>query len=154
VPLSLTRITRRLAAAGSLAALIVLAACAAASGPQFSSLDPVPAGQAHVVLYRKAALYASGAAYEVAHNGKPAGKLFNASYLVMTAPPGEHNFSVDERGLTSVKTFTVNAEAGKRYFVEYDSSKGLLLGLGLLSGSSAKSETEALADLKDLKRAQ
>lgn len=146
--------TRRIVLASSLASLLVLGACATATGPQFTALDAVPTGQAHVYLYRKSALYASGAAYEVAHNGKPAGKLFNASYLVMPVAPGEHTFSVDERGLTSVKTFKVNAEAGKRYFVEYDSSKGLLLGMGLLSGSTAKGEAEALADLKALKRAQ
>ena len=147
-------IAGRFVVAGSLASLLALAACATATGPQFTALDAVPAEQANVYLYRKAALYASGAAYEVAHNGKPVGKLFNASYLVMPVAPGEHSFSVDERGLTSVKTFKLNAEAGKRYFVEYDSSKGLLLGLGLLSGSAAKGEAEALADLKDLKRAQ
>ena len=146
--------TRRLILASTLAATFVLGACATATGPQFSALDAVATGQAHVYLYRKAALYASGAAYEVAHNGKPVGKLFNASYLVMPVAPGEQSFSVDERGLTSLKTFKVTAEAGKRYFVEYDSSKGMLLGLGLLSGSAAKGEAEALADLKELKRAQ
>lgn len=64
---------------------------------------------------------------------------------------GKHVISVDERGFTSAKTFEIQAEAGKNYFVEYDSSKGLLLGLGLLSGSAAKTEAQALADLKDLR---
>lgn len=149
-----TPVTRRAALACALAATALLGACATASGPQFSGLEAAPTGQAHLYLYRKSALYASGAAYDVAVDGKAAGKLFNASYLVLPLSPGERSVSVDERGLTSVKTFKLNAEAGKRYFAEYDSSKGLLLGLGLLSGSSMKSEADALADLKDLKRAQ
>lgn len=147
-------LNRRLALAASVALLSVVGACATASGPQFSSLEAVPGGQAQVYVYRKSALYASGAAYDVSVDGKSAGKLFNASYLVLPVTPGEHNVSVDERGLTSVKSFKVNAEASKRYFVEYDSSKGLLLGFGLLSGSAAKGEAEALVDLKELKRAQ
>jgi hypothetical protein len=145
---------RRAALCAALAIVAALGACATASGPQFTRLEPVSADAAQVYLYRKSAIYASAAAYDVSHNGKAVGKLFNASYLVLPVTPGEHEFSVDERGLTTVKKFKVKAEAGKRYFVEYDSSKGMLLGLGLLSGSAAKSEAEALADLKDLKRAQ
>ncbi len=136
-------------------AAVLLGACAAASGPQFPGLETVPpGGHAQLYLYRKAALYASGAAYDVTLDGKAAGKLFNASYLVLSLAPGERTVSVDERGLTTVKSFKVNAEPGKHYFAEYDSSKGLLLGLGLLSGSSMKAEAEAMADLKELKRAQ
>lgn len=151
---TLTHTTRRAALACALAAAALLGACATASGPQFSVLEVVPPGQAQLYLYRKSALYASGAAYDVALDGKAAGKLFNASYLVLPLAPGERTVSIDERGLTSVKSFKVNAEAGKRSFAEYDSSKGLLLGLGLLSGSSMRNEADALADLKDLKRAQ
>lgn len=149
-----TSMQRRLLTLGALAAAAVLGACAAASGPQFSTLEAVPPQQAQLYLYRKAALYASGAAFDVAVDGKAAGKLFNASYLVLPLAPGEHTVGVDERGFTSAKTFRLAAEAGKRYFAEYDASKGWLLGLGLLSGSAMKSEAEALADLKELKRAQ
>ena len=146
--------TRRAALACALAVAGLLGACATASGPQFAGLDAVASGQGQLYLYRKAAIYASGAAYDVAVDGKAAGKLFNASYLVLPLTPGEHTVSVDERGLTTVKSFKVTAEPGKRYFAEYDSSKGLLLGLGLLSGSAMKSEAEAMAELKELKRAQ
>ncbi|MBE7416237.1 MAG: DUF2846 domain-containing protein [Ideonella sp.] len=146
--------TRRALIAAALAVATLLGACATASGPQFSGLEAVPPGQAQLYLYRKSAIYAAGAAYDVAVDGKAAGKLFNASYLVLPLAPGERTVSVDERGFASAKTFKVAAEAGKRYFAEYDSSKGLLLGWGLLSGSSMKSEAEAIADLKDLKRAQ
>lgn len=145
---------RRAVIFGALGAAALLGACATAGGPQFSALEAVPPGQAQLYLYRKSALYAAGAAYDVAVDGKAAGRLFNASYLVLPLTPGERVVSIDERGFTSVKTVRIPAEAGKRYFVEYDSSKGMLLGFGLLSGSSAKSEAEALVDLKELKRAQ
>jgi hypothetical protein len=146
--------TRRLALAATLGSVVMLGACATASGPQFSTLEAVPASQAHVYLYRKSALYASGAAFAVTHNGKDAGKLYNASHLVLPVSAGAHQFAVDEGGFASAKKFSIHAEAGKRYYVAYDSSNGLLLGGGLLSGTATKSETQALADLKDLKRAQ
>jgi hypothetical protein len=145
---------RRIALLGALAAAALFGACATATGPAFSTLEPVPAGQGQLYLYRKSALYASGAAFDVAVDGKAAGKLFNASFLVLPIAPGERTVSVDERGFTSAKAFKLNAEAGKRYFAEYDSSKGWLLGLGLLSGSAMKGEADALADLKGLQRAQ
>jgi len=146
-------ITRRTALACTLAAGL-LGACATASGPQFTGLEAVPASQGHLYLYRKSALYAIAAGYEVTVDGKAAGKLVNASYLVLPLVPGERTVSVHEGGFTSAKSFKVNAEPGKRYFAEYDSSKGPLVGWGTLSGSAMKSETEAMADLKELKRAQ
>lgn len=145
--------TRRVAIVCGMAAVLV-GACATAGGPQFSGLEAVPSGQGQLYLYRKPALYASGAACDVTLNGKAAGKLFNASYLVLPFAPGERTVSVDEHGFTAAKSFKVNAEPGKRYFAEYDSSKGLLLGWGVLSGSSMKTEAEAMAKLKELKRAQ
>ncbi len=151
---TLSQLTTRRAVIVCGVAAVLLGACATASGPQFSSLETVPSGQGQLYLYRKSALYASGAAYDVALDGKAVGKLFNASYLVLPLALGERMVSIDERGFTSAKSFKINAEAGKRYFAEYDSSKGLLLGWGLLSGSSMKTEAEAMADLKELKRAQ
>ena len=147
--------SRRLALL-AVASAAALAGCATATGPGFTQLEPPPVGKAHLYLYRKSALYASGAWFDVADvaTKKPLGKLHNASYLLIPLDPGKHVISVHERGLTSPKPFDVTAEAGKTYFVEYDVSKGLLLGLGILSSSSAKTEAQALADLKDLKRSE
>ena len=140
---------------GLLSAVLVLGGCATATGPVFTTVQAPPAGEAQLYLYRKSALYAAGASYAVtnAATKQVLGELFNASYLVLPLKAGKHAISVDERGFASAKTFEVQAEAGKSYFVEYDSSKGLLLGWGLLSGSAAKTEVQALADLKDLRRA-
>lgn len=150
-----TAATRRAVLALSLLPALMLAGCATATGPAFTQLDAPASGKAQLYLYRKSAFYASGAKYIVAEAAtkQVLGELFNASYLVLPLTAGKHVISVDERGFASAKTFEVEAEAGKNYFVEYDSSKGLLLGWGLLSGSAAKTEVQALADLKDLRRA-
>jgi Protein of unknown function (DUF2846) len=139
----------------ALAAVVAVTGCATANGPAFSKIEPATAGKAQLYLYRKAAIYAMGASYAVANVGSKQsyGELFNASYLVIALDAGKQVVSVDEKGFAKLKTFEVQAEAGKNYFVEYDSSKGLLLGAGLLSGSTGKTEAEALVDLKDLKRA-
>jgi Protein of unknown function (DUF2846) len=133
---------------------VLLQGCATAPGAPFASLDPVPAGKGHLYVYRKAALYAVGAKYKVkAANGMVLGELYNASYLLLPVAPGKHQFSVEEASFLKPKTFEVDVKPGQNYFVEYDSSKGLLLGLGLLSDSNARSEAQALADLKGLNRA-
>lgn len=90
--------TASAALCAALAVVAALGACATASGPQFTRLEPVSAASAQVYLYHKSAIYASAAAYDVSHNGKAMGKLFNASYAVLPVTPGEHEFSVDERG--------------------------------------------------------
>lgn len=138
--------------------LVALAAalqgCATAPGAMFAALEPIPAGKANLYIYRKAALYAIAAKYPVtAADRTVVGELFNASYLLVSLSPGKHTFTVSEGGLASPKSFEVHVRAGANHFVEYDSSMGLLLGMGLLSGSTAKTETQALADLQELKRA-
>ena len=139
----------------ALAGAVALTGCATATGPAFTQVQATPDGKAQLYLYRKSALYAIGAAYPVTNisSNEKLGALVNASYLLVPLTPGKHFISVDERGFTSAKTFEILAEAGKSYFVEYDSSKGLLLGWGLLSGGAVKTQEQALVDLKELKRA-
>ena len=153
--MSIPSTTRRVVLGLSLLPVLILAGCATAKGPAFTQVQAAPAAMAQLYLYRKSALYAVGAAYAVTNvqTQEALGELYNASYLVLPLKAGKQVISVAEGGFASDKTFEVQAEAGKNYFVEYDSSKGLLLGLGLLSGSAAKTETQALADLKDLRRA-
>jgi hypothetical protein len=129
-----------------------IAGCAAPGAP-FATLEPVSPDRGNVYLYRKSALYAVGARFKVTADGAPAGELYNASYLVLPLTPGKHRFTVDEGGFQRPKAFEVDVQPGRNYFVEYDSSKGLLLGWGLLSDSKARSEVEAMADLKGLNRA-
>lgn len=144
---------RRFLLVASMLAAAVLQGCAA-PGPTFATLEQASAGQGNLYLYRKSALYAVGAKYKVrSEDGRLVGELYNASYLLLPLSPGKHRFSVDEGGFTKPKSFEVDVKPGQNYFVEYDSSKGLLLGWGLLSDSTARTETQAIADLKGLNRA-
>jgi hypothetical protein len=141
---------RRIVILGVLVAAAV-GGCAAPGAP-FASLEPVAAGKGHLYVYRKPALYAFGAKYHVTADGAKVGDLSNGSYLLLPLEPGKHRLAVDEGGFQRPKSFDVDVQAGQNYFVEYDSSKGLLLGWGLLSGSKAHSEAEAMADLNGLSR--
>lgn len=149
-------VSRRKLTVLSVATMAALAGCATATGPVFTAIEAPPPGKAHLYLYRKSALYSSGAGFAVidTRTKRPLGELFNASYLVLPLDPGKHVISVDERAWANVKSFEVQAETGKTYFVEYDVSKGLLLGFGLLSASETKTQAQALDDLRGLKRAQ
>jgi hypothetical protein len=142
---------RRTVIVGALVAAGI-AGCAAPGTP-FASLEPVAADKGHLYLYRKPALYAFGAKYKVTADGAQIGELSNGSYLLLPLAPGKHRLSVHEGGLLRPKSFEVDVQAGQNYFVEYDSSRGLLLGWGLLSDTKARSEAEAMADLNGLSRA-
>lgn len=145
---------RRLFIAITVFAVALLQGCATAPGAPFARLDPVPAGKGHLYVYRKPALYAAGATYKVrAADGALVGELYNASYLLLPVAPGKHRFSIEEASFLKPKTFEVDVKPGQNYFVEYDSSKGLLIGWGLLSDSAVRSEVQGLADLKGLNRA-
>lgn len=144
---------RQAFAIATLGAAALLQGCAA-PGPAFAKLEPVAADKGHLYLYRKPALYAAGAQYKVkAADGTLVGQLYNGSYLLLPLKAGKHQFSVDEGGFARPRSFEVDVKPGQNYFVEYDSSKGLLLGWGLLSDSAARTESQALADLRGLNRA-
>ena len=126
----------------------------AAPGPAFSSLEPVAAGKGHLYLYRKSGVYAPAAKYKVhSKDGGLVGELYNGSYLLLPLSPGRHQFTVDERGFAGPKSFDIDVQAGKSYFVEYDSGLGMILGTGHLSFSRERSEEQALQDLRGLNRA-
>ncbi len=141
---------RRIALMTSLVA--VFAGCATATGPEFSQLQPNNASEGNLYVYRKPAIYAVAATYDIIDaNKKVVAELVSGSYVVLPLKPGKHTFSVSE-GFGTPRSFDVQVEAGKNYFVEYDASKGLLLGWGMLSDVGSRSQESGLADLKGLKR--
>lgn len=133
-------------------AFAFITGCATATGPEFTQLQAASATEGNLYVYRKPALYAVGATYDVIDsNKKVVAGLVSGSYVVLPLKPGKHAFSVSE-GFGTPKGFELQVEAGKNYFVEYDASKGLLLGLGILSDVGSRSLESALNDLKGLKR--
>lgn len=135
----------------------LLQGCASApTGPRFTTLEaaPVAADKGNVYVYRKAAMHQSRAKYKVKDaDGNVLGELANATYLVLPVAPGKREFKVDEGLLSIPKSFEVEVQPGRNHFVEYDSSMGLLVGYGVLSKSTVRTEDAALADLKSLTRA-
>ena len=129
-----------------------IAGCATATGPEFSQLQPNSTTEGNLYVYRKPALYAVGATYDVLDsNKKVIAGLVSGSYVVLSLKPGKHSFSVSE-GFGNPRIFEVQVEAGKNYFVEYDSSKGILLGWGILTDVASRANEQGLVDLKGLKR--
>jgi Protein of unknown function (DUF2846) len=136
----------------SLLVATLVTACATASGPEFSQLQASTTNEGNLYIYRKPAIYAVAATYDVIdQNKKVVAGLVSGSYVVLPLKSGKHTFSISE-GFGTPKSFDIAVDPGKNYFVEYDASKGLLLGWGILSEAGSRSQEQALADLKGLKR--
>jgi hypothetical protein len=133
----------------------VLSACATAPGAKFTELAPVAPEMADVYVYRTSGVYASAQAFEVTLDGKAAGQLFNASYLHLRLPPGNHVLKVAPGGFGKISELQFQAEAGKQTFMQYDFVGGLL-GNAFFIGSSIKPRDSlvAVAELKELKSAK
>jgi hypothetical protein len=82
--------------------LATLFAGCAAKGPLFSGFQPVPEGQAEVVVYRPDLFRAGGETINVAFDRRAIGSLKNAGWLRISTVPGEHALELDE-GLLSVR---------------------------------------------------
>lgn len=146
---------RRISLVAALAATIVLAGCATSSGPQFSGLEAVQQGKSSVYVYRNSALFAVGQAFTVNLDGKPAGQLYNASYLQLPVEPGKHTLQVVPGGFgQKTSTLDITAEQGNTSFYEYDFAKGPFANVFFAGASiEPRDQGKALADLKSLKRA-
>ena len=67
----------------------VLAGCATASGPEFSQLQPNTSSEGNLYIYRKPAIYAVAATYDVIDaNKKVVAGLVSGSYVVLPLKPG------------------------------------------------------------------
>jgi hypothetical protein len=132
----------------------MLASCATAPGGQFSRLAETPSEMGDVYIYRQSALYAKAGAFKVTVDGKPAGSLFDGSYLLLRMNPGVHTLSVDPCLTCFSSTLQIQANAGNQIFLEYYFETGLLAN-SLFIGSSIEPRPigTATADLKALNAA-
>jgi hypothetical protein len=134
---------------------IVLTACATAPGQQFSGVSKPATDKADIYLYRGDALFAVGQAFSVEVNGAQAGELFNASYLKLQLPPGEHTLTVSPGPLTKSTSKTIRVQGGQVGFYEYSFVNGPLANVFFLGAEiEPREEGKALADLKSLKAAR
>ena len=148
----MNRITKALS---MLCLTIVLTACATAPGQQFSGISKPATDKADIYLYRGDALFAVGQAFSVEVNGVQTGELFNASYLKLQLPPGEHTLTINPGPLTKSTSKTIRVQGGQVGFYEYSFVNGPLANVFFLGAEiEPREEGRALADLKSLKAAR
>lgn len=132
-----------------------VSACATAPGQKFAGVGKPVADKADIYLYRGDALFAVGQAFSVEVNGAQAGELFNASYLKLQLPPGEHTLTVSPGPLTKSTSKTIRVQGGQIGFYEYSFVNGPLANVFFLGAEiEPREEGKALADLKSLKAAR
>ena len=138
-----------------LLATTALVACATATGPAFSGVEPTAADQGDIYLYRVSGLYASGAAFTVSLDGKHTADLPNASYVRLRLPPGNYLLNVNPGPLTKTSDLSVKVEPGKSSFYQYTFISNVLANVFFLgSAIEPRDQAKALADLKELKAAK
>ena len=130
---------------------IAMAACATATGPKFSGVEPSAADQGDVYLYRTSALFAVGQAFSVFLDGKQITDLPNASYIRVRLSPGNYRLKVSPGPLTKTSELAVKVEPGKTNFYQYDFVSNPLANVFFLgSAIEPREPAKALADLKEL----
>lgn len=146
-------LNRRLLAVCVFSAL--LAGCATAPGPKFTSLEPVAADKANLYVYRRSAIFAIGQSFKVDLDQQPVGQIFNASYLMLQVPAGQHVVGVRPGGLAKTFVYNVSAEAGKNYFLEFDFNSGPLANPFFL-GSEIKlrEQEQAMKEMAEMNSAK
>ena len=133
----------------------LLGACASAPGQKFAGVGKPATDQADIYLYRGDALFAVGQAFSVEVNGVQTGELFNASYLKLQLPPGEHTLTVSPGPLTKSTSKTIRVQGGQVGFYEYSFVNGPLANVFFLGAEiEPREEGRALADLKSLRAAR
>ena len=134
---------------------VLLGGCATAPGSKFTRLEPVAADKANLYVYRQGALFAMGQSFKVDLNQQPIGEIFNASYLMLQVPAGQHVIDVRPGGLAKTFAFNLSAEPGRNYFLEFDFNSGLLANPFFLGSEIKRREQEqaikAMAELKSAK---
>jgi len=129
----------------------MLSACATAPGQKFTGVVTPASDQCDIYLYRASSISMVGRAFDVSLDGKPVGKLFNASYLQMRVPAGQHKLTVIPGGVGKNSDIQVEAKPGQTMFFQYNFITGLLTNI-FFAGSNIepRDQERALQDLKEL----
>ncbi len=136
----------------AIASVSLMAACASATGPQFSGIATPVADQGDVYLYRTEAFSAGGDAFTVKLNDKEIDPLANGSFQHLRLAPGSYALTVKPSGLAKTNAVTLEVQAGKTLFYRYEFPTGILANLMFLGSSiEAKDQATALTEMKTLK---
>ena len=86
---------------------------------------PQPENQALVYFFRARHFAGGGISYNIKENDKVIGAIANGTYFFEIVDPGEHTFTASTEATVSR---TINAEAGKTYYVECSVTMGIFAG--------------------------
>lgn len=137
-----------------LAAVLAFASCGRASGPAFAGLSAALSGQAEVYVYRRHSYAALAQPFTVLVDGRPVGKLFNASYLKLSISPGAHRLEVAPGGMAKTSQLALHAGANARAFYEFDFPDGWKMRPSFDGAEIApRTEDDALKAMRNLRSA-
>lgn len=137
-----------------LAAIVIaglLGACATATGPKFSGLEPPSADQGDVYLYRTSAFFGVAQSFDVHLDGSKVADLPNASYARLRLKPGVHVLKVVPGGMAKTSDLRISVEPGKSQFYQYDFVAGPLANPFYVGAKiEVRDQTKAVEDMKEL----
>ena len=155
---------KAIAAAAVATAMLLTSGCATPTGAAFTTAEAAPDGQAQVYLYRRSVFYASGQSASVQVNNKDMGELFNASWMRITLPPGEHVLGVKPSPISKTYEIKLQLEDKQTQYVEFAVSHSSLpyvsgnapmnaILSALMAGSSIAPRTpgQGVAEMQGLK---
>ena len=105
-------------------AVAVIAGCSA-SGPAFKPVDPIPAGQGVVYIYREPGIVGSGVYGTVTANKTPITKIKTGGYFPYLSNPGPVHFEVSTEATNEAD---VTVESGKEKFLKTTIGMGFFVG--------------------------
>jgi len=142
-------------------AIFILSGCAA-TGKNFSTLEPLSSSEATVYIYRPSKFFQGGTWPTVFIDGEERFTLKNEGYVFIDLSPGEHEIKIGKSHFFANWMFSdvnrkLNVESNKRYYLRLDLNFENIHSIGnamSISGSIRLvdvPEQQALPDLKSLK---
>lgn len=102
-----------------------------------------------VVFYRKNLMKGKAIRFNINHPEGPLGQLLAGTMLYKYVKPGAHTFTAQSPSIDGQDSITINAEAGKVYYVKGEILWGWPTGRTKFVGMS---DSEARADLANLNK--
>lgn len=147
---------RTMRAAALLCALLVLAGCAGMGSKQMAYREPVypaaAADEAIIYVYREPGMFGAALAWDILVDGESVGTVHQGTYLWHRVPPGEHTVRV--RHNSHVSERTINAEAGREYYIQQHVQMGFWSGFPLISIVAPEEGSQAVQNLRYLEVAE
>ncbi len=100
--------------------LILLSACAPVDYSQQAVFPEARNDKALLYFYRTPGFIGSTYRFNVSEGKKVVGAMAQDSYFYLFTRPGTHTYSVDDRNEEQGSSITINAQAGKTYYIKVD----------------------------------